>query len=291
VKSGAIRSLLFVPGGSERKLERALESGADALILDLEDSVSASQKADARGLVADFLAAHGAHRRQRFYVRVNALETDFHKSDLEAVTAQNLDGIMLPKSEPGHVRALSTNLSRLESAREISSDSIKIICITAETPSSIFMMGNYLGTSERLVGLTWGAADLAASLGAVRTDHGFDDVYRLARTLCLLGAAAAGVDAFDTVYSDYKDSAGLLEESTAARRSGFAGKLAIHPDQVPTINEAFAPSKEEIEWASRIVASFDANPDAGAIGIDGKMIDLPHYVLARSILSRANRSS
>jgi len=289
-RQAALRSLLFVTGNSERKLQRALTSSADALILDLEDSVSAAQKSVARALVTAFLAEHGAQRKHRYYVRVNAIETDLFESDLAAVMVAHLDGIMLPKSEPRHVLALSTNLSRLEAAHGIPSGSVKIICIATETPSAIFALGSYLGTSTRLAGLAWGAEDLAASLGAVRTEQGFDDVYRLARTLCLLGAAAARVDAYDTVYLDYRNAAGLREESVAARRSGFAGKLAIHPDQIATINEAFSPTTEEVAWASRVVSAFDSNPDAGAIGIEGQMIDRPHYVLAQRILSRVRGS-
>jgi citrate lyase subunit beta/citryl-CoA lyase len=285
-----IRSLLFAPGNSERKLERALTSGADAVILDLEDSVSATQKAAARALVTTFLRAHAPHRTQHFYVRVNPIESVFFESDLAAVMAEHPDGILLPKSEPKHVRSLSTKLATLEDTHGIAPGSVKIICIATETPSSIFALGSYLGTSDRLAGLAWGAEDLAASLGAVRTEHGFDDVYRLARTLCLLGAAAAGVEAFDTVYLNYKNTSGLRDESAAARRSGFAGKLAIHPDQVPTINDAFSPTKEEIAWANRVISSFESNPDAGAIGIDGEMVDRPHYILAQRILSRVARS-
>ena len=282
-----IRSLLFVPGDSERKMERALLSGSDMLILDLEDSVSASQKAAARSLVAAFLKAQPSNRTQRYFVRVNPIGSDYFHEDLTSVVSGRPDGIVLPKSEPAQVGSLGAQLTVLEEAHGLASGSIQIICIATETPSAIFALGSYAGTSARLRGLAWGAEDLAASLGAVnRTANGCDDVFRLARSLCLLGAAAASVDAFDTVYTEYKDLSGLKNECVAARRSGFTGKLAIHPDQVATINEAFSPNAAEVSWARRVVAAFSENPDVGAVGIDGKMIDRPHLILAQRLLSK-----
>jgi citrate lyase subunit beta/citryl-CoA lyase len=282
-----IRSLLFVPGNSERKMERALSSGADALILDLEDSVAAAQKEMARGLVAEFLKAQSGARKQLLLVRVNPMSAGAFDSDLKSVLAGRPDGIMLPKSEPAQVRSLSSQLNDLEKANQLGAGSTAIFCIATETPQAVFALGSYAGTSKRLRGLAWGAEDLAAVLGAAnKIDGRYDDVFRLARALCLLGAAAAGVDAFDAVYVDYKNGAGLASECTAARQSGFAGKLAIHPDQVPIINQTFSVTDAEAAWSRKVIAAFDANPDLGAIGIDGKMVDRPHYILAQRTLSR-----
>jgi citrate lyase subunit beta/citryl-CoA lyase len=282
-----MRSLLFIPGDSERKMERGLLSGSDTLILDLEDSVAESQKAAARALVSTFLKAQPSNHNQRHFVRVNPMGSDHFRLDLGTVVSGRPDGIVLPKSDPEQVRSLSAQLTALEETYGFASGSIQIICIATETPSAIFALGSYAGTSIRLRGLAWGAEDLAASLGAVKTTpNGYDDVFRLARSLCLLGAGAAGIDAFDTVYTEYRDLSGLKDECIAARRSGFAGKLAIHPDQVATINEAFSPDAVEVAWARRVVAAFSANPKVGAVGIDGKMLDRPHLILAQRLLSR-----
>jgi citrate lyase subunit beta / citryl-CoA lyase len=286
-RSPTIRSLLFVPGDSERKLQRAVDSESDALILDLEDSISTSQKPKARELVSEFLKCHSSNRKQSYFVRVNPYGSEYLNADLNAVVSGRPDGILLPKSEPAQIRTLCAQLSVLESAHGLADGAIKIIGIATETPSAIFALGSYGGTSTRLRGLAWGAEDLAASLGALTmTTGGNDDVFRLARALCLLGASAAGVDAFDTVYVDYKDLGGLEIECLAARRAGFAGKLAIHPGQIRTINMAFSPTQLEIEWAKRVVAAFDADPELGTAGIDGKMVDRPHLILARSVLAR-----
>jgi citrate lyase subunit beta/citryl-CoA lyase len=268
-------------------MERALASGADAIILDLEDSISTTQKAVARGLVTEFLKAHVGERRRSMLVRVNPMSDGGFQSDLKSVLSGHPDGILLPKSEPDQVRSLSAQLAVLEQDNQIACGSTTILCIATETPKAVFALGSYADTSTRLRGLAWGAEDLAASLGvANKTEDGYGDVYRLARALCLLGAAAAGVDAYDTVYVDYRNADGLAKECVAARRSGFAGKLAIHPDQVPIINETFSVTEAEVAWARKVVSAFDANPDVGAIGLDGRMIDRPHYVLAQRTLSR-----
>jgi citrate lyase subunit beta / citryl-CoA lyase len=282
-----IRSLLFVPGDSERKLQRAVDSESDALILDLEDSVSASQKSRARELVSKFLKCHFSNRKQSYFVRVNPQGSEYFNADLNAAVSGRPDGILLPKSEPAQIRTLCAQLSVLESTYGLVEGAIKIIGIATETPSAVFALGSYGGTSSRLRGLAWGAEDLAASLGAFSmTPGGHDDVFRLARALCLLGASAARVDAIDTVYVDYKDLGGLEVECLAARRAGFVGKLAIHPCQIQTINEAFSPTQPEIEWAKRVVAAFDADPTRGTLGIDGKMVDRPHFILAQRMLAR-----
>jgi citrate lyase subunit beta/citryl-CoA lyase len=284
-----MRSLLFVPGDSERKMARGKDSGADVLILDLEDSVAASRRAEARVLTRAFLSGPDRSPAQRCYVRINPLATDVALEDLAAVMPGRPDGIMLPKSMPEGLRRLDHSLAALEAANSGTIGATRIIAIATETPASMFELGNYTGVSSRLEAMTWGAEDLAAVLGATnrRPDGVYDDVFRLARSLCLLGASAAGVAALDTVFTDFKNEAGLKEECVAAQRAGFTGKMAIHPAQVSVINAAFTPSAEEVAWAREVVAAFAANPEAGTIGIAGKMIDRPHLVLAQRLLGRA----
>ncbi|HLI11264.1 MAG TPA: CoA ester lyase [Alphaproteobacteria bacterium] len=283
-----MRSLLFVPADSERKLAKGRESGADVLILDLEDSVAAARRPEARRLARGFLAAPRAGG-QRYYVRVNPLASEAPLADLAAVMPGRPDGIMLPKSTPGDLRRLDHYLAAFEAAAEIPLGDTRIVAIATETPEAVFALGGYRGVTPRLEGLTWGAEDLAAVLGAAnrRPDGAYDDVFRLARALCLLGAHAAGVAAIDTVFTDFKDDKGLEAECAAARRMGFTGKMAIHPAQVAVINGAFAATAEELAWARQVVEAFAADPAAGAIGIGGKMIDRPHLVLAERILARA----
>jgi len=280
-----MRSLLFVPADSDRKLARGLESGADALILDLEDSVAAANRATARRLAREFLEAHGSDRIRR-YVRINPLASGLALDDLAATVAGRPDGILLPKCTPDEVRIADHYLSAFETAAGATVGAIQIIAIATETPQAVFALGGYTGASPRLEAITWGAEDLAACLGGNnRTIDGeYDGPYRLARSLCLLAASAAGVAAIDTIYTDFRDEAGLKAECAAARRSGFAGKMAIHPAQLSAINEAFSVSAAERDWAERVVAAFAANPDAGTLALDGKMIDKPHLVLARRLL-------
>jgi len=280
-----MRSLLFVPADSDRKLARGLESGADALILDLEDSVAAANRATARRLAREFLEAHGSDRIRR-YVRINPLASGLALADLAATVAGRPDGILLPKCTPEDVRTADHYLSAFEAAVGAPVGAIQIIAIATETPQAVFALGGYTGASPRLEAITWGAEDLAACLGGNnRTSDGeYDGPYRLARSLCLLAASAAGVAAIDTIYTDFRDEAGLKAECAAARRSGFAGKMAIHPAQLSAINEAFSVSAAERDWAERVVAAFAANPDAGTLALDGKMIDKPHLVLARRLL-------
>jgi citrate lyase subunit beta/citryl-CoA lyase len=278
-----MRSLLFVPADSERKLARAAESEADALILDLEDSVAEARRPEARRLARAFLDAPQSGRALR-YVRINPLASDFAADDLAAILPGLPDGIMLPKSMP-------EDLPRLERLLDEHADAaaVRVIAIATETPAAIFALGHYAGVSTRLEGLTWGAEDLAALLGAVnrRPDGTYDDVFRLARALCLLAAAHAGVAAIDTIYADYRDEGGLATECAAARRAGFTAKMAIHPAQVPVINRVFAPTAEELDWARQVEAAFAADPAAGTVGIAGKMVDRPHLLLARRMLARA----
>jgi citrate lyase subunit beta / citryl-CoA lyase len=280
-----MRSLLFVPADSERKLARGPQSGADALILDLEDSVVPANRPMARSQARDFLGSTGSAGFRR-YVRVNPLSSGVVLDDLAAVVPARPDGILLPKCVPEDLRTLDHYLSAFEAAAALSPGTIRIIAIATETPAAMFTLGDYAGVSQRLEGITWGAEDLAACLGGNnrRSDGTYDDVYRLARSLCLLGAAAAGVMPIDTIYTDFKDEAGLATECAAAKRSGFAAKMAIHPAQIPVINNAFSASEEELAWAHKVLAVFAENPDAGTIALDGKMVDKPHLTLARRLL-------
>jgi citrate lyase subunit beta/citryl-CoA lyase len=280
-----MRSLLFVPADSERKLARGLESGADALILDLEDSVAAPNRPAARKLARQFLEAHGPEQTRR-YVRINPLASGLALDDLAATVVGRPDGILLPKCTPEDVRTADHYLSAFEAAAGAPVGAIRIIAIATETPAAVFALGGYKGISPRLEAITWGAEDLSACIGGNnRTiDGDYDGPYKLARSLCLLAASAAEVVAIDTIYTDFKDPEGLKAECAAARRSGFVAKMAIHPAQLATINEAFSVSASERDWAQRVVAAFAANPDAGTLALDGKMIDKPHLVLARRLL-------
>ncbi len=280
-----MRSLLFVPADSERKLSRAPQSGADALILDLEDSVVPANRPAARQLARDFLVSTSSAEFRR-YVRINPLSSGAALDDLAAVAPGKPDGVLLPKSLPQDLATLDHYLSAFETAFGIAVGTIRVIAIATETPAAMFALGGYAGVSPRLEALTWGAEDLAACLGGNnrRLDGAYDDVYRLARSLCLAGAAAAGAAAIDTIYTDFKDEAGLAVECAAARRSGFAAKMAIHPGQIAVINSAFSISEEERAWAHKVVAIFAENPGAGTIALDGKMVDKPHLTLARRLL-------
>ena len=280
-----MRSLLFVPADSERKLSRAPQSGADALILDLEDSVVPANRPTARQLARDFLVSTSSAEFRR-YVRINPLSSGAALDDLAAVAPGKPDGVLLPKSLPQDLATLDHYLSAFETAFGIAVGTIRVIAIATETPAAMFALGGYAGVSPRLEALTWGAEDLAACLcgNNRRLDGAYDDVYRLARSLCLAGAAAAGAAAIDTIYTDFKGEAGLAVECAAARRSGFAAKMAIHPGQIAVINSAFSISEEERAWAHKVVAIFAENPGAGTIALDGKMVDKPHLTLARRLL-------
>jgi len=279
------RSFLFVPADSERKLARALETGADALILDLEDSVAAANRPTARKLAREFLDTHGSEKIAR-YVRINPLASGLALDDLAATVAGKPDGILLPKCVPDDVRTLDHYLAAFEAASGHAVGTTGIVAIATETPQAVFALGHYAGSSPRLEAITWGAEDLSACIGGSNrtVDGSYDGPYTLARSLCLLAAAAAGVAALDTIYTDFRDPDGLQAECAAARRSGFAGKMAIHPAQIGAINEAFSTSAAEREWAEKVIAAFAANPDAGTLALDGKMIDKPHLVLARRLL-------
>lgn len=287
-----MRSLLFVPGDSPRKLEKAFAGDADALILDLEDSVALSAKQAAREIVAAFLRENRELQgRPRLYVRVNALDTGLTDDDLDHVIAGGPDGLVLPKAQGGtDVSHLAAKLAVREAESNLPDGSVGILAIATETAASLFRMGSYAGASHRLEGIAWGAEDLSADLGAETNrlpDGTYAEPYRLARTLTLLGASAAAILPVDAVYPSFRDLEGLAAECEAARRDGFAAKMAIHPDQVPIINRVFTPSQEAVARAQAIVDAFAANPEAGVIGIDGEMLDRPHLKRAERVLARS----
>jgi len=283
------RSFLFVPADNERKLQKAGSVGADALILDLEDSVAADAKVAARELAREYLKG-----KDDVWVRINPLDTDDAEADLASVMPSAPAGIMLPKPRSAAVAVeLDRILSDLEASHGIDAGSTRILPLCTEHPEALFTLNSYIGATSRLAGLSWGAEDLSAAVGAAtnRDENGdWLPTYEMARSFCLLAAAASEVAAFDTVFTDFKDLQGLRRYATNARRDGFAGMLAIHPAQVEIINTAFIPTAEELEHAARIVELFEANPGAGTIGMDGKMIDRPHLVQALRLLGLARHS-
>lgn len=288
-----MRSLLFVPGDDERKIAKALDSAADALILDLEDAVAPQRKSAAREVCA--AALRTAKTPKAMFVRINGLDTPHALADLAAVVAGKPFGVMLPKSSCGNdVRRLSLYLDALEAREGVEAGSVRILPIVTETAGSMFGLGSYADPAiPRLFGMLWGGEDLAADVGATgnRGDDGrYAPAYELARSLCLFGAASAGVLAIDAVYTNFRDSEGLKAEALQGLRSGFGAKAAIHPAQVGVINEAFTPSRSDVEWAKRVVAAFDTAGGAGVAAIDGKMLDRPHLRGARRTLERAREA-
>lgn len=288
-KAQVNRSFLFVPADSERKLQKAASAGADALILDLEDSVAPDARNDARLMAAEYLQG-----KQHVWVRINPIDTEDSFADLEAVMPSAPAGIVLPKPRSAaDTIALAKCIDELEQQHNVPAGQTKIIALCTEHPEALLTLHGYVGATPRLAGLSWGAEDLSAAVGASTNRDEKGDwlpLYEMARSLCLLTAAAAEVTAIDTVYTDFRNPEGLLRYATNARRDGFTGMLAIHPDQVDTINAAFVPSATEVEHAARIVALFDENPGAGTIGMDGKMIDRPHLVQAQRLLKLAKRT-
>lgn len=282
------RSYLFVPADSVRKLKKAASAGADALILDLEDAVAPAARPAARDLAREYLVG-----KENIWVRINPVGTDDATADLEAVMASAPVGIMLPKPRSANdAVALSQSLDTLEARHGIEPGSTSILPLCSERPEALFSLDSYIGATPRLAGLTWGAEDLSAALGASSnrdSDGNWLPPYELARSLCLIAAAAAEVVAVDTVFTDYQDVDGLARYAMNARRDGFSGMLAIHPGQVETINRAFVPTSHELERAERIVALFKENPDAGTMGMDGEMIDRPHLLQAQRILQLATK--
>lgn len=292
---GRLRSLLFAPGDSEKKLAKAIDAGADVIILDLEDSVAPGRKSEARAITAAFLRAHPpGSRRGRYCVRINALDQADALRDLGAVVPFQPDLIMLPKAGgPADVDRLSHYLDALEAARGAEGVRAGIIPVATETAAAPFTLGDYAKAGlERLVALTWGAEDLATALGA-STNRGPDGqwalTFRLVRSMTLMAARAAGVAAIETLFVDYRDDQGLRDSCLAAYAEGFDGRIAIHPAQVARINEGFSPSPEQIEVAQRMVQAFAAAGDVGTVGLDGRMLDLPHLEQARRLLANVHK--
>ena len=273
------RSWLFVPADSERKIMKALDSEADAIIFDLEDSVTPAMKPVARDVLRNLLKRSGG---PQWWMRVNPLGSEFHKDDLELIGIADIHGVVLPKAESGDdIRPLAHRTGN-----------IPVHAIVTETAASLFGLQSYRDPASPLVAMSWGAEDLSAALGASSKYDANGDLaftYQLARSLCLAGAAAAAVQPIDGVFADFKDEQGLKAEAEAARCDGFTGKLAIHPAQVPVINAAFTPSKDDVAHAEEIVAAFEAHPDAGVLSVGGKMVDRPHLGQARRVLERAAR--
>ena len=283
-----IRSFLFVPGDSERKLEKAREVGADAIIVDLEDSVTEENRPRARELAREFIEGH-----DDVWLRINPVDSGQATADLQAVMSAAPAGIVRPKARSADdATRLATKLDELESRFGIAAGHTRILPICTERPRALFSLESYVGATPRLAGLTWGAEDLSAAVGARairKRDGSWLAPYELARSLCLFAAAAAEVPAIDTVYTDFRDTEGLASFAMRAARDGFTGMLAIHPAQVATINDAFSPSDEEVSRAERIVALFRDNPGAGALALDGEMIDKPHLVQAKRVIALAKR--
>jgi citrate lyase subunit beta/citryl-CoA lyase len=277
-----------MPGSNARALEKGRSLPADALILDLEDSVAAGRKAPARETALAFLKAHAD--RHRLVVRVNALDTGLTDADLDGVVAGRPEAILLPKAEGGAaVTHLDAKLAAREAIHGLPDGSIRILALATETAASLFLCGTYRGASPRLAGITWGAEDLSAELGAETNRDAagrFTSPYWLARNLSLAAAAAARVQAIDTVYADFRNMDGLRQEAEEARRDGFTAKMAIHPAQVAVINEVFTPTPEAIATAQAVVAAFAADPSAGVVGIGGVMYDRPHLTRAERLLAR-----
>ncbi len=277
-----LRSLLFVPGDRPERFDKALSSGADAVILDLEDSVSAQNKQAARDAVRDFVVRRTADAT--LVVRINPLASPAFEDDLAALADVSPFAIMLPKAEGApSVRQLASRFST----------AVPILPIATETPAAIFEIGSYRDVAPHLCGLTWGAEDLSAAMGAATAreiDGRYTAPYELARSLVLFGAHAASIPAIETVYPDFRNLDGLVAYAARARRDGFSGMMAIHPNQVEAINRAFTPDAEEIAWAEKIVTAFAASSDSGVIQLEGRMVDLPHLKLAKRILEVAKMS-
>lgn len=288
-----MRSMLFVPADSERKLAKALGSRTDGLILDLEDFVAAEKRPAARKLTAEFIASARAEgARAQLWVRINPLDGPDWEADLADIMAAAPAGVLLPKPSSGQdVHRLSIALGHAESRHGLADGATKILPIVTEVPLSVLQLPTYVGSSTRLSAMSWGAEDLGAVIGSLANRDetgGFTSPYRLVRDLCLITASAAGVQPMDTVYVNFRDTAGLQAEARAAKRDGFTGKMAIHPDQVDPINEVFTPSAAEIAHAKAVVGAFAAG--AGVASLNGAMLDKPHLKLAERVLASARAS-
>jgi citrate lyase subunit beta/citryl-CoA lyase len=288
-----MRSLLFVPGDSPGKMDKAIGASADLLILDLEDSVAAGAKVAARATVRDFLkAAKGAAARPLLYVRLNALATGLLDGDLDVVFEGAPDGVMLPKcGGASDLVRLDAKLAAREALAGIPDGATRVVALATETPAAIFALGSYRGASARLDGLAWAGEDLSVAVNAETNrlgDGSYAEPYRVARALCLFAAIAAEVAAIDSVFTNYRDLDGLRAEAMQGRRDGFSAKLAIHPAQVPVINAVFTPTAEAVARAKAIIAAFAAAPGAGVVGFEGEMLDRPHLVRAERLLRQAS---
>lgn len=286
-----LRSLLFVPADSERKLAKATACPADVLILDLEDSVTDARKAAARGTAVAFIADQATRLAARLFVRINPLDSGLAMDDLAAVVVPGLAGIMLPKTHSAaDIVRLGHCLDALEARAGIAAGTVRIVPVATETAQAMLNMQGFTGPVPRLAGVTWGAEDLSAAIGAVSNreeDGSYSPLYTLANSLCLCAAAATGVPAIDTLHADFRDADGLATACRASRRRGFRGRIAIHPDQVAVINAAYSPSAAELAHAQRIVDAFAAQPEAGTLSIDGVMVDKPHLTQALRTLDQA----
>ena len=286
-----MRSMLFVPGDRPERFAKAVASGADAVIFDLEDAVVTDRRPAARQEIARYLVS--AERHVPLWVRVNPVESGDVLADLAAVIDGRPDGIMLPKARNGaDVERASHWLESLEARAGLEPGSIGLIPLITESAGAVLNAASFTKLPARVRGLTWGAEDLAADVGALanrRADGEFEFTYAYARSMCLLAAAAAGVVAIDTVDTEFRDAAAIERRARESRRQGFAGKMAIHPAQIAPIHAAFSPSADEIEWAGRVLAAFRAAPDSGALSLDGRMLDKPHMRQAERILAAASR--
>lgn len=287
-----LRSLLFAPGDSDRKMAKAVGLGADGVILDLEDSVAASQKSVARAMVRDFLRAPRPAGTE-LWVRINPLDGPWWLHDLAAVVPAAPAGLMLPKANGAlDVVRVSHCLDVLEAEHGLPPGQVRILPVATETARAVFTLGEYGPATPRLGGLTWGAEDLGAAVGAITNSLGkgaWTSPYELVRGLCLFAAHAAQVQAIDTVMAEFRDLGSLERVCNEARRDGFTGKMAIHPDQVAVINRAFSPTADELAHARAVIDAFAANPDAGTLSLDGRMIDRPHLTQALRIVAFAER--
>jgi citrate lyase subunit beta/citryl-CoA lyase len=283
-----LRSLLFVPGDSERKFDKACQTGADGLILDLEDAVAPARKPEARRLLPAMITPSPG-RAWSCWVRINAFDTGLAMEDLAAIVIPGLDGILLPKANgAADVVRLGHCLDALEAKAGVAAGHVKIVVVSTETPTAMFHLGSYMPRHPRLAGLTWGAEDLSSAIGAITNrapDGAWSFPYQLARAQCLFAASAAGVAPIETLHTDFRDDAGLAASCLTARRDGFTGRIAIHPNQVATINRCFTPSEEDVAHARRVIEAFAARPEAGTIGIGGKMYDIPHLKQAERVLA------
>ena len=290
-----IRSWLFVPADSDRKLAKGRENAADALILDLEDAVADDRQDVARDMARTYLQEHADRARQQLWVRINPLDHQFSLDDLAAVMPGFPDGIVLPKvNEADDINRLGERLSALEAAQGLEIGSTKILSVATETAASLLLFHTYLdGVSDRLVALTWGGEDLAAALGASSNRNpltgDYDTPYLHAKTMCLTTARAIDAQPVGVVFVNYRDLEALKEDCERDRQAGFVGKIAIHPAQSEVINTAFTPSNDEVEWARKVVDVFEQNPGLGTVGLEGKMLDMPHLKQARNLLALAQQ--